>query len=339
MSGTLLANRYRGRALRLVGTSFGQIKTVNALNRRLRSGAYPLETVPCCICGATRFEPLSETDRHGVLTAVVICPACGLVQSNPRPTSAAYAEYYARDYQQLEYGQDQPAEQFFASQYARGREIFAYLERVGALPPPGGRVLEVGCSSGGILQRFKEAGYVVRGVDLSRSFTDFGRSRHGLDLSVGTIVDVPEDWSPDLIIYSHTLEHVLQPNEELQRVGSLLADKGVLYVQVPGIKDLRAGYWMDFLAYIQFAHTYHFSLTSLTNLVEKNGFRVLAGDEGVNAACVKSRAVAGEPKNDYAAVMAYLSAAERQQPLLRLARIPVLLFRLATSMLRRNASS
>lgn len=338
MSGTLLANRYRGRRLRIVGKSFGQIKTVNALNGRLRSGACPLESVPCCICNRTRFEPLSETDRHGVLTSVVICSGCGLVQSNPRPTAAGYAEYYARDYQQLEYGQDQPADQFFASQYARGQEIFAYLEVNQALPRAGGRVLEVGCSSGGILQRFKEAGYVVRGVDLSRSFTDFGRTRHGLDLSVGTIGDVARDWSPDLVIYSHTLEHVLDPNLELQQIRERLGDGGQLYIQVPGIKDLRATYWMDFLAYIQFAHTYHFSLASLTNLLDKNGFRLLAGDEGVNAICAKSAAPANAaPKNDYASVMEYLRKAEREQPLLRVARIPVLLFRMAMLRLKRRA--
>jgi len=104
--------------------------------------------------------------------------------------------------------------------------------KVGALPPAGARVLEVGCSSGGILQRFKEVGYKVRGVDLGRSVTDFGRTRHRLDLAVGTIASIPTDADSRA---PGRRRRALHP--------------------VPGIKDLRA--------------MYHFSLTSLTNLVER----------------------------------------------------------------------
>ena len=292
---------------------------VHSINRKILQGVYELEPVACCVCGQTAAEPLSGRDRHGVQCAVVICRGCGLVRTDPRPTARAFAQYYAAEYYSLEYDQDEPREAFFRSQHARGRGIFAYLGQAASLPAAGGRVLEIGCSSGGILQYFREQGYAVRGLDMSEAFVEYGRSRHGLDLRVGTVEQVDAAWRPDLVVYSHTLEHILDPAAELAAVRALLAPGGVLYIQVPGIKSLRRGYLMDFLAYIQFAHTWHFSLATLTNLLARNGFERIAGDESVNAAfrpgAAASALVAG---NDHDAALAYLKRAERLRPLHRI---------------------
>jgi SAM-dependent methyltransferase len=292
---------------------------VHSVNRKLQQGVYALEPVACCVCGTQDADLLSERDRHGVRTSVVICRACGLVRTSPRPTADSYARYYADEYYGLEYGAGDPGEPFFRSQCERGRGIFAFLERAAALPPAGSRVLEVGCSSGGILGHFRDRGYTVRGVDLSEPFTRYGRHHHGLDLSVGTVEQVAADYRPDLVIYSHTLEHVLDPRAELAAVRALLPPGGVLYVQVPGIKHLRRAYLMDFLAYIQFAHAWHFSLTTLANLLARNGFELVAGDESVHAAFRQaSRPAAFVPVNDHDATLAYLRRAERLRPVHRL---------------------
>jgi 2-polyprenyl-3-methyl-5-hydroxy-6-metoxy-1,4-benzoquinol methylase len=291
---------------------------VHSINRKIQQGTYALEPVACCICGRADAEPLSERDRHGVQCAVVICRGCGLVRTDPRPTASTYDQYYAAEYYSLEYDQREPGEAFFLAQRERGRGIFAFLARAGSLPAPGGRVLEVGCSSGGILHAFRERGYAVRGVDTSEAFTAYGRSRHGLDLAVGTLAQVAADWRPDLVIYSHTLEHVLDPAAELAAVRALLAPAGLLYVQVPGIKALRRAYRMSFLAYIQFAHVHHFSLATLTNLLAKHAFDRVAGDETVHAVFRPSLApTAPAPANDYDATMACLKRAERAWPLYR----------------------
>ena len=290
------------------------------LDEKIRTGIYPLESVPCAVCGGSSFDSLSDTDRHHVQSAVKVCRDCGLVQTNPRPTMSAYAQYYAGEYSGLEYDQEMPDETFFQSQRDRGLEIVGYLRRNARLPPARARVLEVGCNSGGILDVFRSEGYEVKGVDLNARFTQYGREQHGLDLHFGTVQDVDAGWRPSLIIYSHTLEHVTSPAVELQAVKRLLGDSGQLYVQVPGIKNLRDGYAMDLRAYIQFAHTYHFSRTSLTNLLRVNGFRFVCGDETVNGVFEPA-----EPddrvESDYDAVMAYLRRAERERVFLRATRI------------------
>lgn len=310
------------------GLQHNEIAMIQSIERKFRDGIYQTKAIPCCICGRADYEQLSEKDRHGVPSRVVICRHCGLVQTNPQPTLRTLVQYYAQEYQALEYNQAEPAAAFFQSQRERGEQIYAYLNSVSNLPRAGARILEVGCNSGGILHYFREKGFQVCGVDLNQSFTAFGRAEHGLDLSMGTIADIPEDWMPDLVIYSHTLEHVPLLNDELARVREILRDGGVLYVQVPGIKDLRTLYSSDFLSYIQFAHTYHFSLRSLTNLLEKNHFRLVAGDESVNAVFAKDGSRASQvPQNDYSAVMSYLRSCEREHTVRRFVRFPISIMR------------
>ena len=75
-----------------------------------------------------------------------------------------------------------------------------------------GKVLDVGCSSGGMLQIFKEAGYDVTGMDYDKDRVAYGVKK-GLNLFEGDAFDVEGKF--DLIIYSHVLEHILDLKGEL----------------------------------------------------------------------------------------------------------------------------
>jgi hypothetical protein len=109
------------------------------------------------------------------------------------------------------------------------------------------------------------------------------------------------------------LEHILDPNAELQRVQRLLAPQGVVYVEVPGVKNLARACRMDFLSWLQNAHTTHFSLATLGNLMAKNGFAMHSGTE--EACCIyrprRGDAAPSAVVNDYAEAMDYLLAMEQ----------------------------
>ena len=235
---------------------------------KVSQGLYRLELTRCCICNSNDFETLSEKDRYGLYMPVVICRQCGLIQTNPRMNRESYASFYKHEYRKLYGGEESPSDEFFREQYYRGHKIFSYLQHVGVVQaPPELFVLEVGCGAGGILQYFREKGCRVQGVDLGADYLMFGRTRHDLDLRVGTIAVVAGKIMPNIIIYSHVFEHVLAPNEELAHVDRLLDDGGVVYIECPGVKNLSNDYEMDFLRFLQNAHTYHFTLTTLACLL------------------------------------------------------------------------
>lgn len=255
-----------------------------------------------------------KKDRYGLYMPVVICRDCGLIQTNPRMNQKAYNEFYSVEYPKLYRAEEKPTETFFRGEYGSGRRIFDYLQTNGLFKAPKNKfVLEVGCGAGGILHYFKEKGCRIKGVDLGEIYIEYGKTQYNLDLSVGTINSINLNEAPDLIVYSQALEHILTPNDELQKVHNILSDTGILYIEIPGVRNLMKSYEMDLLRLLQNAHIYHFTLTSLTNLLINNDFELIVGNEKVNSVFrkVQNENTSKKIENDYPAVLAFLRKVER----------------------------
>jgi len=283
---------------------------------KVADNIYPFQAVPCAICQKNQFETISKKDRYGLAMPVVICENCGLVQTNPRMTQGAFEEFYNTEYRKLYVGDAAPSEVFYARQYQRGKSIFNYLKQQQLLPSKQESpfVLEVGCGAGGILAYFKEQGFRVKGIDLGAQYINYGKEQKGLDLEIGFLKDLDLKEKPDLVIYAHVVEHLLEPNEEVQLVRSILKEDGLLYIEVPGIRNLSFNYRSNFLRYLQNAHTYHFSLESLQQLVEKNGFALIDGNQEVKSIFKKSAATnSTEGPSDYKRTMDYLKNLEQNR--------------------------
>jgi len=296
------------------------------LRQKIDSGTYVFELVPCCICKGTDFQPLACEDRCGIKTPVVICRGCGLVQTNPRMTDESYANFYREEYRDLLEGERYSRETGYKSEYQRGAEQFEWLRQRGLLPDLDSTrlVLEIGCGSGGILGHFRDKGFRVKGVDLGPAQIEYGRDKRGLDLSLGTIRDLGP-LRADIVILSHSLEHLTNPAPDLEHICSLLADDGILFVEVPGIKELWPGYLFDLQLYIQCAHVSHFSLTTLTNLLNKSGFGLVVGDEAIRAAFRKrvGTSEGGDIVSDYDAVLRCLRTTEKMRKVVSIGLAPL----------------
>jgi 2-polyprenyl-3-methyl-5-hydroxy-6-metoxy-1,4-benzoquinol methylase len=283
------------------------------IDEKVNSGYYRFESVVCSVCGEDSFDMISEKDRYGLFFPVKICRSCGLIQTNPRMTQESYNEFYANEYRHLYEGRERPSHESFQLQYRRGCQIVGYVRRFLLKRPEETTVVEIGCGSGGVLQAFRENGFKAKGVDLGEEYLRYGIEEYGLDLTPGTIKDIDLSQPPDLIVYSHVLEHILDLNAELSTINSLLGDDGMLFVEVPGVKFIQHTYAGDFLRLLQNAHTYHFTLQSLTNLAQRNGFSCLAGDEYIRALFVPSqseRLYSPTIVNDYLSVMSFLTNVE-----------------------------
>ena len=256
-----------------------QLEMKRSLEKKVAEGAYSFESVPCLICNSTGFDVLSRKDRFGIYAPTVICRNCGLIQANPRMSEDSYFQFYNNEYRKLYGGNRKTKEEYFRKiLYNKGSAIYAYIKDQNVLKKPITEtfVLEVGCSSGGILEVFREQGCIVKGVDIGEEYLSWGIEHYDLDLSVGTIKSIHLSRTPDLIIYSHSFEHMLNPQAELASIKDVADKNTLIYIEVPGVKDLWGGYGkMDFLLYCVNSHTYHFLLTTLSNLFLKSGFSLI----------------------------------------------------------------
>ena len=140
-------------------------------------------TVSCEVCGNTDSEVLVQDVETGperfARLPVVGCTNCGFVHQNPRFNRAFYDAYYDKYYRLMLFGDSQPERDFVVDQVQRGEQLYRSLEEY---LPTHGRLLDVGCSAGGLMVPFAKRGWEVFGADPDGAYVKFGKEKFGFNI-------------------------------------------------------------------------------------------------------------------------------------------------------------
>jgi SAM-dependent methyltransferase len=213
--------------------------------------------------GADDFAP--TTDQFGVaLGDFARCSACGHLQVDPMPVdlTAAYAEAESEDYEAEEQGQRATA--------------VRDLSRLAPAVPARGRLLDLGCWVGFLASEAARAGWQVTGVEPSRWAAERARSR-GIDVVEAPLLEAPlPEGGFDAVALGDVIEHFPDPGAALDRVAALLAPGGAVWIATPdaGSRLARAlgPRWWSVIP----THLHLFTRRSLTCLLGRHGFEVIA---------------------------------------------------------------
>lgn len=308
----MLSSRFSLNSSHKPRLTHAQQQAVDAVNQKVLQGDYRLESPPCPVCDAQVFDPLAEQDRYGLAMSVVLCSTCGLVQTRPRMDAAAYSHFYDTYYSTIYHPFRNTVEDYFREQYKRGNRIATWIEGCLGRSVSGMHVLEVGCGAGGVLKAFRDRGAIVRGCDLIHSYVENAAGKHGLDVVYGTLESLPPQPAPELVIYSHVVEHLSDPLQELALLQTFCKDRQAhIYVEVPGLHSIRGNYRWDLLQYLQNAHVWHFTLGTLTALMAKGGFRRTHGTDWVFSLFLPTSEKAPDHGSETARIRAWLQATEK----------------------------
>lgn len=212
-------------------------------------------------------------------------------QIHPRPDPDQVAEFYDID----EYYTH--ADRFEHDERAEARAIgmtgkvlgsLAYRLENGCEPTPdwwrsiipgeNREGLEIGCGDGDRMMTFAPFLKHVRGVEPDPRAVSVARDERGLDVYEGTAESLPEvvkNRRYGLIVFTHVLEHTLDPVLSLGNARDLLADDGVMSIEVPnnGCEGARmmgdAWRWLDVPRHLNF-----FTADSLRTCAETAGLKV-----------------------------------------------------------------
>lgn len=191
------------------------------------------EPVVCCVCGVA-----GEVVHRRPPFGVVRCPVCCLVFVSPRLTADALQRLYDEPayFDDGVYGnRSRPSPAMLLQRtWTRGR-----LAGIVRRSPPPGRLLEVGSGYGLFLAAARDAGYAVRGVELSAAGVRVARDELELDVFAGQLADAAVQ-PADVICFWDTLEHVPDPLAFLREVRSRLAPGGMIALSVPYISSVPA---------------------------------------------------------------------------------------------------
>lgn len=210
----------------------------------------------CPVCGSTlekRATATVKTFDYPDLLRYYRCKGCGILLLSPRFTDAYTKEYYARAYR----ADVNPLGITDKLQHMTRAQT--QMQLVGHLLT-GKTMLELGCSSGYLLDEFKERGFKVTGVDPDKLIETDKDTRWFADIE-----EVPNKRF-DVIALSHTLEHFNNPLAILRTLVKKHAKKGTRFmIDVPNQPECYP--WGVYRQH----HPIAFDLKSLSNLMESAG--------------------------------------------------------------------
>jgi SAM-dependent methyltransferase len=162
--------------------------------------------------------------------AIHRCSSCGSGTTLPLVQEVELGAFYPSQYAPFELPRGAIAKLMQCMQRARDRR-FPLAELSGGRER--GRLLDVGCGRGDLAASWIDAGWTVLGVEPSAEAARVARTR-GTDVLEGTLSTVSlEPESIDAAVFRHSLEHVVDPQQDLRRVFATLRPGGRLAVIVP----------------------------------------------------------------------------------------------------------
>jgi 2-polyprenyl-3-methyl-5-hydroxy-6-metoxy-1,4-benzoquinol methylase len=139
---------------------------------------------------------------------------------------------------------------------------------------PGGRLLDVGCGSGELLERMQNLGWHAEGLDTDAVAIQMARER-GLQVRSGELEQHSySEANFDAVTLNHVIEHVHDPRTLLMECSRLLKPGGRVVVVTPNVDSLEhkrfKAHWRGLEPP---RHLQVFSSTSLWRLAQETGFR------------------------------------------------------------------
>lgn len=268
-------------------------RIVRGVTRRTREkaslahqfGAEP-DTFPalerCRICGERELRPHRENGRRVIKRAIgtdalmYACATCGHKQFLPDlrpeqlgpvyadlvPTEEGYGVYYKT------LGEPYKSFTDFITEMA---DRFGY--------GPDARIHEFGCGTGIVVHHLRERGFRATGSDWSPSTLAFAKA-HGNEGVFQESMDTPDQLRGepfDILVSSHSIEHVPDPVETLRGLVGLLGPRSTMVLWTnhgDGIVNRTDGMIVDPWMYFPL-HIHYFSPRSFTALAEQAGAKVV----------------------------------------------------------------
>jgi 2-polyprenyl-3-methyl-5-hydroxy-6-metoxy-1,4-benzoquinol methylase len=244
------------------------------------------EHVPCNLCGGAEYEVIGRRDRDGRPLQTVMCQACGLVWTNPRPSGADLDRYYATLYRYDYQGASTPP----LRKIVRG--VLGAEQRRRSLQPwlrEGAVVLDVGCGAGELVYLLRRRKVNASGLEPGEEYAEFARRILGIPVQTATVRTASvAPRSLDVVTMFHCLEHVPDPRRVLATVHEWLREGGLVVVEVPNVASTAQAPSHRF----HYAHLYHFTGRTLAAAGAAAGFRVVQtgySDDGGNVTVIFRR--------------------------------------------------
>ncbi len=233
----------------------------------------------CEWCGSSEFTvEFNGPDRLERLPGtfqIVQCKNCGLFRQNPRLNWDSLIKFYPSEYRSYSnlYKHHVSNFKYFIHQFGNWKKkqcVNRYVDK--------GRVLEVGCGTGGFLELLLQTGeWHAFGIEPNEKAALFSKERLQIPIINGRFEEVELSRSSfDLIIMWYVLEHLEQPILCLQKAYNILDNGGWLFFSIPFLEGWEARLFGKYWAGWDLPrHLYIFPINMLRQILNEIGFQIV----------------------------------------------------------------
>lgn len=224
----------------------------------------------CGFCGkGNSRECYSTKSIDGDLFFIRHCRECGAYFLTPRPSLEQLERVYDDSYYGGEESKFSPFVEKLLDTFRKTRS-----RRVRRYVPAPARILDIGCGNGRFLNYLIQEGYEGYGIELPGKAAARASAIAGLKLKQGSLLpdDFPDNYF-DAVSLWHVFEHLTEPRQTLEIIGSILKPGGYLFLSLPNIRSWQSrlfkGQWLHLDPP---KHLFFFSPEQLINLLQEAGF-------------------------------------------------------------------
>jgi 2-polyprenyl-3-methyl-5-hydroxy-6-metoxy-1,4-benzoquinol methylase len=224
-----------------------------------------------CICSKeSDFTPVIEYRDETVFkrfegNIIARCTNCGMLKTFPRESNKQFdpaqsrGEYYQQDKQKF-------------------KNIFKPLVAKVLKYKNGNNILDVGCSSGILLEALRDSHLSVTGIEPNKRAFEIAHNEFGNHVVHGYLSHVYGKLNKkyDAVIYNHVMEHISDPHAEFALLKKIMKSNGILVIGVPNVDNIifsvRKKFWEPLMPN---EHVWHFTTKHMIQLLKEHHFHIL----------------------------------------------------------------
>lgn len=227
---------------------------------------HAVEVFPASVVSHGSVQYNCTSFHHSSHGRIVRCLGCNYVYTSPQLSAEQIVSLYS-DTEDETYLENIPArESTFAYNF---KALKPFLSKDSSL-------LDMGAYCGVFLDVVRKEGFEnLKGIEPSNWASNYARSEYNLDVKTGILSDLDPSEKYDCITAWDVLEHLSDPNKELQIISNYLKDDGVfafstldIHNWFPRLMGERWPWYMDM-------HLYYFSDPVMRDILEREGFEVV----------------------------------------------------------------
>lgn len=207
------------------------------------------------------------------------CDSCGVIYLYPYLTAKEEKYFYNKEFEKFmssrvgDHRDWSNAKKHISSNQDQVSRRWKFLEQYINKDK---KILEIGCSSGFMMNAFRDVGMECYGVEPSGEFLEFLKQNDHIAYENLEQLKSKEDLKFDIITHFFVFEHISDPFNFLKETYELLNKGGVIIAEIPSSTDILTSIY-NIPAFENFywsiAHHYYYNPKSLKYILNKLGYR------------------------------------------------------------------